>query len=410
LKQINKGRGTKTGGYSYEERKPSYGLNNGDVVILPAKQPPNKEHGDCVGKCLRGNLIVYVRTKTVTISDATVEINGPKTQSGNTDTVGKVAFKQIPPGAYKVIAKKDSLTAKGSAVVPAGDTKEITLILCVIYQLDKSFLIAKAIDTYLTPIAQFPVGDEVLDLGQDVTHAANREAPIIPVSGILFPQRYSVGTDEGTLRNKMNRLLDVFAEGDTSGMAKRLFSEFMKKNKSIEVFTDKALDKAIEKHENFIAFSDRTLAAPGTQGTNPNRKRIHQALKEANWDINKVVLIDDLGVPAFNLGSKTWGTGDFSNGLGLMINGVQYVFVYVEQYDYNSCEQQYKIRLKFVLYDVFGLDDDDLIEFGASSDWNISDAKQGITAWWQLQHQFDYAPLITKAVIYKDYTVSTNGQ
>lgn len=239
-----------------------------------------------------------------------------------------------------------------------------------------------------------------MDLGQDVTHAADRTAP----------QNYSVGTDENILRDKMNNLLDEFAKGDTSGMAKRLFTEFMKKNKSVKVFTDKALNTAIEKHENFIAFSDRTLAAPGTQGTNPSKKRIHQALKEANWDINNVVLIDDLGVPAFNLGSQMWNTGDFNNGLGLMINGVQYVFVYVEQYNYNSCKQQYTIRLKFVLYDVFGLDDGDLIEFGAASDWNLLSAPQGITAWWQLQHQFDYAPLLTKAILYKDYTVSTSIQ
>ena len=89
-----------------------------------------------------------------------------------------------------------------------------------------------------------------------------------------------------------------------------------------------------------------------------------------------------------------------------MINGVQYAFVYIEEYCYNSCEQQYTIKLKFILYDVFGLDDD-LIEFGAASDWNLLSAPQGITAWWQLQHQFDYAPLITKAVIYKDFTIST---
>jgi hypothetical protein len=47
-------------------------------------------------------------------------------------------------------------------------------------------------------------------------------------------------------------------------------------------------------------------------------------------------------------------------------------------------------------YDVFGLDDDDLREFGAASDsFGSSTASVGITAWWQLQHQHGYAPLVT---------------
>ena len=59
--------------------------------------------------------------------------------------------------------------------------------------------------------------------------------------------------------------------------------------------------------------------------------------------------------------------------------------------------------------DVFGLDDEDLLEFGASSVWS-STIHQGITAWWQLQHQFNYAPLLTRAVIYRDFTVSIKGK
>ncbi|TVR60425.1 MAG: hypothetical protein EA420_14215 [Candidatus Competibacteraceae bacterium] len=111
-----------------------------------------------------------------------------------------------------------------------------------------------------------------------------------------------------------------------------------------------------------------------------------------------------LGVPAFNLGSKAFSTKDFNNGLGLMINGVQYVYVVATHYNYDSVTKKYCITLKFIFYDVFGLDDDDLKEFGASSDSVFSSsAAIGITAWWQLQHQHGYAPLVTRIVLERTY-------
>ena len=100
----------------------------------------------------------------------------------------------------------------------------------------------------------------------------------------------------------------------------------------------------------------------------------------------------DLGVPAFNIGSKFWSTGDFANGLGLMINGVQHVYVVATHYHYDSSTNEYGfIALKFLFYDVFGLDDDDLKDFGAKSDGLLSfPSEVGITAWWQLQHEHGY--------------------
>ncbi len=271
--------------------------------------------------------------------------------------------------------------------------------MCSIYRLNHPFLIAKAVDGYLSPILRFKDDDypkENLYLGQDATFGVGRK----------LPYSESVGKNESELKEKMNKLLDIFAAGDSSGKAKRLFGKFYEKKQAVTIFRDAALAAATESHENFIAFSNATLGIPGAQGANPKKIRIHQALKNANWDINKVSLIADLGVPAFNLGSKVRGTEDFNNGLGLMINGVQYVFVYVQAYEYDSTRRQYTIALEFVLYDVFGLDDDDLKEFGGT--W--TNAGQGITAWWQLQHQYGYAPLITRAEIRKNYTVSTFGQ
>jgi len=122
--------------------------------------------------------------------------------------------------------------------------------------------------------------------------------------------------------------------------------------------------------------------------------------------LNKILIPKDLGVPAFNIGSKVFKSDDFKNGLGVMINGVQYAYVVATSYDYDESKQSYQIDLKFVFYDVFGLDDDYLKEFGASSDSIFSsDAAIGITAWWQLQHQHGYAPIVTRIIVEQKHEV-----
>lgn len=286
-----------------------------------------------------------------------------------------------------------------------GDVRETAQKCCVTFQLAKPFLIALAKDLNIVPRVNLTVNDDVLNggvmvLGQDATHGYGRAAP----------GGQSVGNTEPALETEMRGLLGAFASQDPDGKAKRLFDAFLEKNDGIEVFTDPDLDKTAAAHANIIAFCDRTLAAPETGGASSGKVRIHQALSGAGWDINKVKLIDDLGVPAFNLGSDVWRTEDYGNGLTVMINGVQYVYVYVEAYSYDSCKQRYVITLKFALYDVFGLDDDDLAEFGSSGGIFSTAPGRGFTAWWQLQHQFNYAPLLTKAVVYKTYTISTAGQ
>jgi len=138
----------------------------------------------------------------------------------------------------------------------------------------------------------------------------------------------------------------------------------------------------------------------------PGKVRIHQALKAAGWDLDKLVAPTDLGVPAFNKGSKWRGTEDFGNGLGVMVNGVQHAYVIATDYAYDKAANLYGLKLKFIFYDVFGLDDDDLEEYGATSDgWTDSAAAVGITAWWQLQHQFGYPPLVTRITVEREYTV-----
>jgi len=189
-------------------------------------------------------------------------------------------------------------------------------------------------------------------------------------------------------------------------MAARLVDAFLRKQSSVSYFDDAVLNAAASKHANIEHFCGAALSAPGSRYAPSGKTRIHQALKAAGWDIKNLAAPTDLGVPAFNDGNKAFGTGDFNNGLGLMINGVQHVYVVAQNYDYDPKAARYCIGLKYVFYDVFGLDDDDLEEFGATSgSFTASTASVGITAWWQLQHQHGYAPLVTRIVIEKTHEV-----
>jgi hypothetical protein len=76
------------------------------------------------------------------------------------------------------------------------------------------------------------------------------------------------------------------------------------------------------------------------------KTRIHQTLEAAGRDIKKLVAPTDLGVPAFDDGNKAFGTNAFNNGLGLMINGVQYVYVVAQSYGDDPKAAAYCIGLK----------------------------------------------------------------
>jgi hypothetical protein len=227
------------------------------------------------------------------------------------------------------------------------------------------------------------------------------------------PNGEDVGSTDTELKPKMRHLLDYFADDDTSGKARRLFSAFLSKQTKVTMFTDKDLDKAAADHENIQYFCLAAMGVPRPFGIEPapGKTRIHQALKAANWDITKLVAPTDLGAPAFNLGNKAPhytgdATGDWANGLGVMIDAVQYVYVVATHYDYYKDMNTYCIRLKFMGYDVFGLDDTDVDKYGAKKDnsyTKFGEMAVGITAWWQLQHQHNYAPLVTRFVVEKEF-------
>jgi len=274
--------------------------------------------------------------------------------------------------------------------------------ICTKYYLPTPKVVAIAKDKYLTP--KMPFADTVNlpgvpapMYGQDITFGIGRAAP----------NKQSVGDNEADLRQKMWKLLEKFASGDKSGMAKRLFTAFLAKRNTVTYFDDPALNLAASRHPNTRHFCEAALSAPNLPHRDVGKTYIHQALKNAKWDIGKIVVPADLGVPAFNIGSWYFSTGDFNDGLGVMINGVQHVYAVAKYYDYYADTGRYSLTLRYFFYDVFGLDDEDLNKFGASSTKFIFGAPIGITAWWQLQHQYGYAPLVTRTVVEQSFEVPT---
>lgn len=274
---------------------------------------------------------------------------------------------------------------------------------CAIYPLIPPRVVAIAKDNYLNPTNPFPdpvflPGTPAPRYGPDITFGTGRNSP----------GGKTAGSSVAELKSKMRRLLSEFAAGDNNGKARRLFNEFLSKNGRVKYFDDVGLTSAAANHPHIQEFCHRALSAPTSAHQSRGETRIHQALRNANWDITRIQVPTDLGVPAFNGGSPYWQSGDFDNGLGLMINGVQYVYVLATHYYYDRANNKYCLSLRFVFYDVFGLDDDDVREYGASSDdWFPSDAGLGITAWWQLQHQYNFAPLVTRFRLGGNYEVPT---
>ena len=77
---------------------------------------------------------------------------------------------------------------------------------------------------------------------------------------------------------------------------------------------------------------DTSPATVAASTTSPGRLRNGGSESRAMGDVTKISAPTDLGVPAFNAGSPKFSTGDYDNGLGLMINGVQYVYVLATHY------------------------------------------------------------------------------
>jgi hypothetical protein len=223
---------------------------------------------------------------------------------------------------------------------------------------------------------------------------------------------------EADLRQKILVLPKTYGYS-TQPMAANEFNAFLMKNSAVHIYTDPHLDQTVLSDDHFKAFSDFTLNAPGLGHYDPARPRLHQFLQIVGWNINYVTpqKLKDFskknpwGVLAFDEGSRQvpipiMGTsGDFANGLKIMIDSVCHTLIFVKDYSYSSKSNKYDIELLFELYDGFGLNDANIHLAGYKAQTgNRFPENEGFTAWWQLQHQLAYAPLVTKVSVTRRFT------
>lgn len=84
-------------------------------------------------------------------------------------------------------------------------------------------------------------------------------------------------------------------------------------------------------------------------------------------------------------------TGD---GLGITIHGVSYVEIRLIKFEKNPNNGNYHVKLSVELFDNFGLGEEDVSVANPFKQY-YKLFTTGFTAWYLLQHKFDYKPLRT---------------
>lgn len=365
----------------------------------------------------------------MTVAPYTLRVVGPPTAIvgkatgiAARDTVGPiVAWASSPPSVGTVAGTSPPLfmsaqyTAhtKGSSVISAtdlgGQVAQLTIASdCIASTLVRRRIIASGIDRFLLKSgvrttrgdSRLP-GTHVLVFSNDSLHSKGRKIPHPPEAAQKEPQ----------LKAHMNFLLTVFAHEDKTGMARRLFNAFQAPNRTLDFYEDADLDRICDTHPHIDSFIEATLNAPSRPDFDASRVGIHQRLAAAGFDVNTATPVSGLQPPAVNRGKNPQlappapSTEDRANGLFAMINGFQHAIAVVTDYAFDACQGEYEIELQFIFYDVFGLDDEDMREFGIPGRGFARGAP--VTSWWQLQHQFDYVPLITRVTVFRTFKVST---
>lgn len=360
-----------------------------------------KEDGEKADKAQSATLIVHIRKRSADgspIPDVKVTIIGVDEKSGTTDKDGNFSLGEIGPGMYTVSASKTQLSpnpASTSIEIKTGENNVTLLLDCIVYELTEPKLIAHARNSVARHASgKTPFEDPEIPLGTSLSFGQDAEVE----KGRKHPWLLRAAGNASYATELMKTLPPLFSNEDSVGMATRLCDDFLSAHPTPGLYKDDKLTEAVGQHPHFDSFKKNVLGAPGTVSVEQEAKGIHRALSAVDWDINKLTINEEFTPCSFNISENS------TNGLGFMIGDVSHILVFADKYRYDSCEQKYEILLRFVLYDSFGLDDEDLekwkIYLPGLAYWVLGGtAYQGIIAWWQLQHEFGYAPRITKVVL-----------
>jgi hypothetical protein len=161
-----------------------------------------------------------------------------------------------------------------------------------------------------------------------------------------------------------------------------------------QAFSDPELTYTAKKDSSFIDFKEKTIP-----------ELIHHLKKQPIDNKMPVASIDRF---AYN------SLDNFTDGLLITIDQVSYIEVYLDAIHLDTTPKT--VDLRYVLYDTYGLDDEDLKKYGllannedgrAASPSKDSFKKKFVStafgsmfnAWWLLQYQHDCVPFVTKIEI-----------
>ena len=210
-------------------------------------------------------------------------------------------------------------------------------------------------------------------------------------------ERLSKKSDDELFKNLIN-LAEWVSRGDLEDNNKRMIAEWQKKvyQTSEDHYTDSRLTDAVFKEET-------------TQSLISEVKRLlHEALRVVNGDISRLSISNYIG--QFNIKRPKFPfSSDKLHGLTFALNDTWGFKVTLLNYRYDATTKKYWAKLKFDVFDHFGLDKDDVEKFGSMEnvqeragklapvalDSICQQAADGFCSWFILQYKRGYKPFVT---------------
>ena len=207
-------------------------------------------------------------------------------------------------------------------------------------------------------------------------------------------ERLSKKSDDELFKNLIN-LAEWVSSGDLEDNNKRIIAEWHRQvyQTSEDHYTDSRLTDAVFKEET-------------TQSLISEVKRLlHKALRVVNGDISRLSISNYIG--QFNIKRPVFSSfSDKRHGLTFALNDTWGFKVTLLNYRYDATTKKYWAKLKFDVFDHFGLDKDDVVKFGSmekvqdragklAPDSICQQAADGFCSWFILQYKRGYKPFVT---------------
>ena len=204
--------------------------------------------------------------------------------------------------------------------------------------------------------------------GQDLQFSGGAQARQIPHWQWLT----SNASTEATLRTDMQKLRFTFSITDRQEISNALVGEFFTPRDHVVAFTNENLNEVARKHPSFITYRANMINEFGRR------------FETAGYDLRQIGSIRNIPLPNFRRAA------DRLRGTFFMVDRLAHAYTLLTDIEFDPEGRSYRCDFRFLFYDVFGLDDNDVRRYGLNS---------GVRAWWLLQHQYGYAPLVTRIVV-----------